>query len=220
MSEYKPAQPEFSGFVRRNHELRQLISTDNLARLADDTGAKYDHEQKVLELAFWDRQIVIQFPDIQIVDKKTQQILPEFSQAMILYYLHMADSAPLTGDWISFSELPDGKFYQRAFQGYTGQELTRQMGNQIEGFRKAAESLNARQGQIGSASYLFQVLPRVPILVVFWQGDEDFAASFQVLFDRNASHYLPTDAYAILGSTLSRKLIKGFQSIIGSHLNS
>jgi hypothetical protein len=29
-----------------------------------------------------------------------------------------------------------------------------------------------------------------------------------VLFDAAARHYLPTDAYAILGSTLTRRLIK------------
>jgi hypothetical protein len=43
---------------------------------------------------------------------------------------------------------------------------------------------------------------------VYWQGDEDFDASCQVLFDASARHYLPTDAYAILGSTLTRMLKK------------
>jgi len=46
------------------------------------------------------------------------------------------------------------------------------------------------------------------LLAVYWQGDEDFPSTCQVLFDASASHYLPTDAYAILGSTLTRRLIK------------
>lgn len=214
MPDFKHIYPEFSGFTRRNQELRQQIVTHNLARLAAHTGANLDPETNDLELAFWGRTISIIFPEIQITDKITQENLSEFSQAMILYYLSIADGAPLSGRWISFSELPDGKFYQRAFQGYTGQELTRQIGNSIVGFTKAAEALNAQKGAIGNASFIFQALPRVPLLIAHWQGDEDFPASFQILFDESIPHYLPTDGCAILGSTLTRKLIKTYQSLV------
>lgn len=214
MSDFKHTYAEFSGFTRRNQELRQKIVSHNLARLATHTGANFNPGTNVLELAFWGQPISILFPEIQIIDGKTQKNLPEFSQTMILYYLSLADGAPLTGRWISFSELPDGKFYQRAFQGYTGQELTREIGNSSVGFAKAAEALNAQKGAIGNASYIFQALPRVPLLIAHWQGDEDFPASFQVLFDESVPHYLPTDGCAILGSTLTRKLIKTYQSLV------
>ena len=76
-------------------------------------------------------------------------------------------------------------------------------------FEFAAHNLaGVRQFGLGDLAYTFQALPRVSLLLVFWKGDEDFPASFQVLFDASASHYLPTDAYAILGSTLTRRLIK------------
>jgi hypothetical protein len=60
----------------------------------------------------------------------------------------------------------------------------------------------------GDVSFKYQALPLVPLLVVAWLGDEDFPPNYQVLFDTNASHHLPTDAYAILGSTLTKRLIK------------
>lgn len=129
-------------------------------------------------------------------------------QALLMYYLTTADGAPLTGNWISFSELQDGRFYIQAFQGYTGQELARAFEDDRFAFEQAAQALGGTPFPLGDAAYAFQALPKTPLLAVYWQGDEDFPASCQVLFDSAANHYLPTDAYAILGSTLTRRLIR------------
>ena len=67
--------------------------------------------------------------------------------------------------------------------------------------------LNGRVERLGDKSFSFSVLPYVSLLAVCWQGDEDFLASYRVLFDANVSHHLPTDACAILGSILTRRLI-------------
>ena len=127
--------------------------------------------------------------------------------ALLLYYFVTADGIPLRGQWISFTELPDGKFYNQAFQGYTGQQIARTFEDHHQRFERAAESLGGVRQYHGDVSYSFQALPHVPLMVVYWAGDEDFPSNFQILFDATASHYLPTDAYAILGSTLTRRLI-------------
>jgi len=211
----KSEPPEYSGFSRRNDELRSLVSKKNLQELAYNTGGASHPEQNILEILFWDRSVLISFPSLEICDMKSQQVLPEFSQAMILYYLHLADGSPISGRWVSFAELPDGRFYQNAFQGYTGQMLAREIGNHLEGFEKVARTLNAQKAQLGHASYIFQALPKVPLLVILWQGDEDFPASFQILFDDTAHHFLPADGCAILGSILTRKIISKYQADFG-----
>ncbi len=104
----------------------------------------------------------------------------------------------------------DGRFYNQAFQGYTGAELQRHFKNDPEALRQAA--LNASGSLIedspGDFAFYFQALPRFPLLLVIWEGDEDFPPSFQLLFDAAAAHYLPTDACAILGSSLTSRLKK------------
>jgi len=47
----------------------------------------------------------------------------------------------------------------------------------------------------------------VRVTVACWQGDEDFPSSYRVLFDAALAHQLPTDAGAVLGSTITRRLI-------------
>ena len=142
------------------------------------------------------------------VTRTTGEPLDVMTQAFLAYYFHTADGTQVSEQWIAFSGLPDGQFYASAFQGYTGNELAKVFGNDLEMFTNAADNLGGRPYKLGDAAFIFQALPLVPILAVGWQGDEDFAPSYRLLFDKNINHHLPTDACAILGSTLTRRLIK------------
>jgi len=68
---------------------------------------------------------------------------------------------------------------------------------------RAALKQGGKSYPLGDASFSFQFLPRMSLLAVFWAGDDELPASYQVLFDASASHQLPTDACAIAGSMLA-----------------
>ena len=72
----------------------------------------------------------------------------------------------------------------------------------------AAETVGGVKIDVGDCGYAFQVLPRVQLAIVYWLGDEEFPPQAQVLFDAAASHYLPVDGLALLGSDLVRRLLK------------
>ena len=202
---------EIKKFARRIDELRQKVSQIDPNVLANNTDSEihYDQEGDVeLGLELWGRTVRLPYRRLEAYDPNTSATLPLIDQTMLLYYFSFASGQPLSGRWISFADLPDGRFYNQAFQGYTGRALVQHFGDQGKRFSAAAENLGGSAYPLGSAAYVFQALPRVRLMVVFWQGDEDFPSSFQVLFDALASDYLPTDAYAILGSGLTRKLIK------------
>jgi hypothetical protein len=61
---------------------------------------------------------------------------------------------------------------------------------------------------VGELAFAYQVLPHVRLLAACWLGDEEFPPSYRVLFDAAAGHHLTTDAYAILGSMLTRRLLR------------
>jgi len=206
----EPADPQrLEGrFAQRLDELRASLADSHPETVAGMSGATFTPGDQRLHLALWSRLISIACSGWVAYPEGEDQPLPAFDQALLLYYLTTADGAPLSGEWIAFSDLPDGRFYNQAFQGYTGMELARLFQDDRVAFERAAQSLGGVHQPLGDAAYAFQALPRAPLLAVYWQGDEDFPSNCQVLFDAVASHYLPTDAYAILGSTLTRRLIK------------
>jgi len=130
------------------------------------------------------------------------------TQALLAYTFYTSDGALPAQEWIAFTELPNGRFYTNAFQGYTGNKLARAFGNDVKGFAETAVSIGGNPVEFADAAFQFQVLPKVPVLVAYWMGDEDFPPSYKLLFDANINHHMPTDACAIIGSMLTSKLLK------------
>ena len=206
-----PSGEDFDRFARRVNELKEDLSQKKPSYLAAAASAEFrprDSDKGEFSLLLWGKEVRLSYPGFSAQDRQTGNPLSQMDLVMLLYYFNTSDGTAKTGRWISFSELPDGKFYNQAFQGYTGQRLARSFRDDLATFEHAAASLSGTPFPLGSASFTFNVLPLVSLLVVFWQGDEDLPSSFQILFDASASHYLPTDAYAILGSILTSRLIK------------
>jgi len=198
----------------RLQELRQQIrrkDPETLARLSGASWKWIGNDHAELLFPFFEKELRLAYPDGLITDVHSGQGLPAYQQAMILYYFHTSDGTPLQGKWISFSELPEGRFYQQAFQGYSGNVLSNLFQDDLTGFEKAAQIVGGERMPFGQLAFRFLALPRVPLLVAYWQGDEDFPPSCQVLFDESVSHYLPTDVCAILGKTLTQKLTKAYK---------
>jgi hypothetical protein len=105
----------------------------------------------------------------------------------------------------STADLPDG--YNAAFQGYSGDEVVKRFGLKLDSFGSACLLAGGREVEIGNRSFFFQALPRVPLIVTYWLGDDDFPSSCKILFDEIACHYLPSDACAIVGRMLTRRLL-------------
>jgi hypothetical protein len=59
----------------------------------------------------------------------------------------------------------------------------------------------------GDIVLVLHPLPKVPVLSLFWDRDEEFPASFQFLFDGSASSYLDLEALAAMLQYIYLKLI-------------
>lgn len=215
-----PTRPDPTQFA--NHvdalrsRLRVLTERITLENLAAHTGAVLQGDQTdgwCFSLHFWQQAVTASLPDWQFSTASTGQPLSPPNQALLLFYFLTADGRSEALRWVSFADLPDGRFYNQAFQGYTGAELARFFQNDSDRLKSMAarsggQLLPSDPNIPGELAYRFQVLPRLSVLLAYWQGDEDFPASIQVLFESITPHYLPTDVCAYLGSSLTRLLTK------------
>ncbi|MGD9092382.1 MAG: DUF3786 domain-containing protein [Anaerolineales bacterium] len=196
----------------RVDELRTKLDHVDPNLLAARTDVQYEHSEagvSLFRVPFFGREIKVTHPDYQAFDSQTGETENVANQAMIIYHFVTSDGTLLANEWIAFSELPDGRFYNLAFQGYTGREIVAALGGDLRAFEVAAENSGGRRAHFfGDVAYQYQLLPRVPLMVVFWAGDDDFPSSVQILFDASIGHHLPTDACAIAGSMLTRRIIK------------
>jgi hypothetical protein len=214
MNDKTPKEPQpLKALPGRVHQLRTELKNADPYKLAERTMSKFlpsstEKDAGEFSLLFWGKEIGMSYPDFIARDPQTSDELSLDVQAILLFHFQTSRGTSLVGRWIAFSELPDGRFYASAFQGYTGAALVQAINGEKQAFDHACTTLQGIPVEIGDSAYMFNPLPRIPILAVYWEGDEDFPSSVQVLFDASVVHHLPTDVCAILGSMLTRRLIK------------
>lgn len=125
---------------------------------------------------------------------------------VLIHYLLRADGVPPADRWLTFRDLPDGLFYAQAFAGHAEGLLAQRFGTDLAGFRRAAQALGGTALDLADASYHFVALPRLPLAVLLWEGDDEFPGQARVLFDAHAGHYLPTEDLSGIGDWLAHKL--------------
>jgi len=197
-----------SQLAERMHELRSMLQICDPSLVAASSGVSYltlGPDRGEFHIPFWEKAVILTWPNLTGYSD-TDDDLPPIILALLLYYLITADGTPLTGKWVSFADLPDGRMYNAAFQGYSGDEIVKIFGFDLTTFRSACLKVGGKPVEIGSASFMVQALPNLPLLVTYWLGDEDFPSSCKILFDSSATHYLPIDGCAIAGSMLTKKL--------------
>jgi len=195
---------------RRADELRDEVSKADPAKLAEFTNAEIREQsgEQEFKFPFWGNPIVLSSKDFIARDGESGLPLPAIHQAMILYYFKTSRKSSPPGKWVSFSELSDAQFYNAAFQGYTSNKLLQHFQTDYEGFNTRCLEMGGEKTSFGDGAFRFQILPRVALLAVYWEGDDEFPPSYKVLFEDIVDKHLPTDGCAILGSMLTGKLIQ------------
>lgn len=202
-------QSQTKGLENRIEELKLALMEKNHVSLAEMTGSdlSINNEQIIFNLTYFGNPIHIHHHDF-IPWSNTKGDLPLFTQIMILYYFITADGFEKTDKFITFAQLPGGNMYSRAFQGYSGNDIVKAVGIEVQKLKDACLLLGGKQSDVSDASFVFSILPKFEVKLVYWVGDDEFPSSCQFLFNSSALHYLPIDGCAIIGSQLTRKIIK------------
>lgn len=114
----------------------------------------------------------------------------------LLYFNRVDALYPLGRILVSTKDLKEGHFFKGPHALNMGPLLQRFKGS-LGDFREAAHHLCAEPVDMADAAFRFLPFPRIPIYYLFWQKDNEFEASVDVLFDASIERCL--DAAGIWG---------------------
>jgi len=161
-----------------------------------------------LHIPFLDRTYLVSFPVFDFKDQAdSQKEVPIQEQVLILHYLMAAETPELSGQWVSYREIPGASFYFGAFVKRAVDPLKKVFGQNISGFCRAAEKLQARKIENGDAGFEFIMFPAVPLQLVLWEGDDEFPAEANILFDQTIGRILSPEDVAWLAGMVVYRLI-------------
>jgi hypothetical protein len=195
--------------------INQLAAIKNYEELCrnSDTRCTKVNGQTVLELKYIHRlyQIIIAGSNslqIQIKSLDKSETLSLKEQILILHYVLNAKGTPLSGQEITFKELPEGSIYFRTFTQRTIKHLITHFSDNPAKLLEAAQSLSGQKANFGDGAATIFTFSRVPITFVVWKGDSEFPADGNVFYDSTVTDYLPTEDIIVLSETLVWKLVR------------
>ncbi len=124
-------------------------------------------------------------------DERPPGFLPALVSAV---YLIDAKEMEDDGEWVTGESLPAGAFFFRGPHALPTAKVEERFGNDRDGFLAAGKRLGGRPVDMGDACIELQALPRVPLRLVLWVGDDEFPSKVTMLFDRNVHVHLRLDA--------------------------
>lgn len=167
----------------------------------------YPVRENRFQIDFLGQHFEVEYPSGKFIPEPSMfGELPVFVQILILHYLANTAAVNNEGKPISFKELPGGNIYIQPFTNRAILPLAKLFGAEPQGLLKAAFRIGGRKAEFGDAGVTIDVFPRIPITLIFWEGDEEFSASASILFDASASFLLPTEDYAVMASFVAATL--------------
>ncbi len=154
----------------------------------------------------------VRLPEAEVTPAAGASEIPLREQILILHYLANAGGSPLTGRLITYRDLPSGVVYFPTFSKRTTDQLTMRFGRDAAGLVKAAEQAGGLPGDMGDATVIIDIFPRVPITLVLWAGDDEFPARMNLLFDANITDYMEPEDVTVACEVLTWRLIRGARS--------
>lgn len=124
-----------------------------------------------------------------------------WSKIIIYDYIRRKGSKPLTGEWVTLGYFPNTASHVKAFQRSAEEKVAATFNKDMNGLKARCKELGGRevQGKM-KADYIcrFDLLPRIPLYLCFWEADEEFQASCKLFLDSSAEAYIDIEYLAYL----------------------
>ncbi len=151
--------------------------------------------------------INISWPDLLFYQDSNEEISIK-EKILILHYLNGFKGEDLTGELIAYQDIPSGRLYLDAFNRRAKYPMINTFDDQPDKLVLLAKHLfEATTSSIGDISVLIQALPKTPVTLVIWKGDEEFSSDGTILFDSSIKNILSAEDIVELTSMIVYPLI-------------
>lgn len=131
---------------------------------------------------------------------------PQLELLTLLFLATTRQVHPLCHERISVADLKEAHYFQGPHRLPLA-TLEERFGEDLPGFQRLATELGGVAVDLADAAFTFLPLPRLPVTLLFWRGDEEFPPQFNVLFDRSIEAYLSASGIWLLVQLVSSTLL-------------
>ncbi|MBC8554483.1 MAG: DUF3786 domain-containing protein [Candidatus Brocadiales bacterium] len=189
-----------NNYKRVSRELEEEIKQVNLKEAADAIGANYESgkDGETIRLKMMNKEYEVSNEGLF---ENGSYCEDSWSKIIIYDYVRRKGEISLTGDWVSLGHFPDAASHSKAFQKNAEDKISEKFNSDLSGLVSRCNDLEGikTSGKL-KADYVcgFNLLPRVPMYLCFWEADDEYSASCKLYVDRSADAYIDIEYLAYL----------------------
>ena len=191
-------------------QLQEKIANIDLSRTAEKIDAPCKSGQITLNCLGKDFMVTTTGDMISECHKTPWVHIP-----VLNYILHSKGLQP-EGNWVTFAQLKGASEWSRFFSHRCEFELKKLADSHEDLLFEILHLFGAKslQGVVNAnQSFVIYPLPKLPVLINYWQAEDGFASKLNLLFDRTAETNLNIESIYLL----CRGLIEMFRQLIVKH---
>ncbi len=180
-------------------KLKQKLSEMDLSAVAERLGIRFRDNKLTLKVCGKDFSVDSNgkfYSDIHIHSWIT---------GPVLHYIINGAGKNVTGKWVSFRELKNGKDWYPFFVHQCERRLKKVADTYTDLFEDMLQLFNGKKVDNhyeSDISLVLHPLPRVPILICYWKPEDGLESSLNVFFDSTATDNLNIESIYSLGTGL------------------
>jgi hypothetical protein len=183
-------------------DLRWEVRNINFKDIAEDIGAEL--RDNILVLNCLGREFSIS-PEGDI---HTHGHMTPWVQILLLHYIRIHGKAKLSDRWTSYGELKSGMVKASSFTRDCEEPLRALMDNSTDAVSSILRRLGASHRDSFPTPFAWHLylLPRIPVMILYWPRDDEFDSKVKILFDSTADIFLDAEAIIFLLEGLAKNI--------------
>lgn len=196
--------PQKNYEISKERALREILFHTPEA-LATKTGAYLKDDKIVFPFFKW---IVIFNLQNNMLELPTD-ISSKSTEGLILHYLSYAKGTIPKCNWINFYQIKDAATYLPVFNKRTVNIINKIVKSQAQFIEKCLK-LGGKEISFTSSAktFKFDAFPYVPILLVYFEGDDEIPSELKFMFDISITDNLPAEDVVVVSQFLSLQFFK------------
>jgi len=200
--------------------LGKITNHKTLEPEAEQSAERLKRKISALDFSSAAQRLGVQFADDKLTFKclgknvsvdaqgniKTDIHVHEWLTMPVFNYITDGAGIPVAGQWVPFRELTGGKTWYRLFGQMCEKPLKRVADNYTGLFNDMLELFNGKQVENhydSDISLVLHPLPKVPVLICYWEPEDGLASDLNLFFDSTAEDNLNIEALYTLGVGLT-----------------
>jgi hypothetical protein len=192
-------------------QLPEALWDDLDARDPVDAAASCDAilEGDRFRLSLFSRDYIINPAERSIAEALRPEHRSSYQTGLVLITaLANAQNIPQSGRMVTPGELPGGRMFFAGPHEVPTAPIVERFGSDAAGLIAAAATMGGREiDESSDAAVFIPALPRIPMWLLLWEGDEEFEARAVMGIDERAHYHLALDGIWAMCNVLTGRLV-------------